>query len=158
MTHAREGATKRSAHRPRSTRVRTQVDCAVAIALNVVLLFVVNVWPTWRALPFVTDDALQAVVILNVAAIVAILLNVLCLTVEAGWLKPLTEFINAALALIFAMEVWRAFPFDFPPGSFDWELFARIVIVCVIVGSVIGMIVQFILVIVRAVEDRDLST
>ena len=130
---------------------RRQIDYAVAVALNVVLLIVVNAWPTWRALPFVTDDALQAVIILNVASVVAIVFNLLCLAVDTAWLGPLTEFINALFAFVISMELWRSFPFDFTRDSVDWVLVARLVIIAAIVGSVIGIIVQFVLLITRVI-------
>jgi hypothetical protein len=134
------------------SRTRRQLGYAVAVVLSVVLLFVVNVWPTWRALPFVTNGAIQAVIILNVASFVAIVLNLLCFAVDTAWLKPLTEFINAVFAVVFSMEIWRSFPFDFPSDSVDWPLVTRIVIIAAVVGSVIGMIVQTALLTMRVVR------
>lgn len=140
-----------------STRVSRRVDYAVAVALNLVILFIVNAWPTWRAVPFVTDEAVQAVAILNGAAITAIVLNLVCLVVDRRWMKALTEFVNAGFSLFVAIELWNAFPFEFPDGSFSWALIARFAIVVAIVGSVVGMIVQFILVIVHAARDRGMT-
>jgi hypothetical protein len=141
----------------RRSRDSRQVDYVVAVALDALLLFVLNVWPTWASLPFVTVDAIQAVTILNIATVVNIDLNGLCLAVDFGWLKPLTEFINAVFSLMFAMEVRRSFPFNLPAGSVDWELIARLAILVTIIGSVIGIIVQFVLVVVRVIQNSDAS-
>jgi hypothetical protein len=38
--------------------------------------------------------------------------------------------------------VWQVFPFDFGGSSFNWGLLIRVVLVVVIVGSIIGIVVQ----------------
>ena len=137
-----------------SARSRRQVDYAVAIALNVVILFVANVWPSWRAIPYVTEDAVPAVAIITIAAFVAIALNIACLVVDRRWMKPLTELVSAAFTLAVAIQVWHTFPFDLPTGALDWMMFARVAIVIAIVVSSIALVVQFILLIVRAAQSE----
>jgi hypothetical protein len=41
-----------------------------------------------------------------------------------------------------AVRVWRVFPFDFSNNALDWALLVRWALLVVIVGSVIGLIVN----------------
>lgn len=84
----------------------------------------------------------------------AIALNVLCLVVGRRWMKAFTELIGAAFSLVFFIELWHAFPFEFPGASFDWALIARFVVDAGIVGSVVGIVVQLIMMIVPRTQRR----
>lgn len=139
----------------RATRARAQrqVGYAIAIVVNVIFLCVVNVWPSWRALTFLTPEAATAVWIVNVAAIVAIPLNLMCILIDRRWLKAFTELIGASFSVAFFVELWRTIPFDFPDGVLNWTFLAPYVIVAGIVGSSIAIVVQIVFVIVRLTQD-----
>lgn len=130
-----------------------QVDAALAVGFNIGILVIVNIWPTWREMPFVLPEAAAAAVVVNVAAGTAVVLNAMCLILSRRWMKPLTESIAAAFWVVLSLELWRTFPFAFPVGSSGLDVLVHIAIVGAIAAAVVVMLVQFITLIVRLSQD-----
>jgi predicted membrane protein len=85
-----------------------------------------------------------------VAGLVA---NLVYLVNDAPWLKALGDLVTTGIALAVLTRVWQVFPFDFGESTVDWPLFVRFVLIVAIVGTVIGLVVQF-LTLVRAAARR----
>ncbi len=114
---------------------------AVAVVVNVAILVVVNRWPGWDAVPFLTGDTEQVLGIVNASIIAGVVANVLFLVTDPPWFKALGDVVTTAVGLAAAVRVWQVFPFDFGSGS-AWETVARVLLVIAIVGSVIGILVN----------------
>jgi hypothetical protein len=121
-----------------------QVGYAIAGLLNVGLLYVANVWPGWQAVPFLTEDASQVLVLFNVSAIVGLIANAVYLAHDPQWLISVGGVITTSVGFAVLVQVWQVFPFAFDGASFDWPLLVRLVLAIALVGSVIGVIVQLV--------------
>jgi hypothetical protein len=109
-------------------------------------LYVVNVWPGWRTLPFLTEGTPQVLSLLNVALAAGIALNAAYLAYEAAWFKDLGYFLADAIGLAVLVRIWQVFPFDFT----GWAvLLTHALLVVAIVVIVIGVITNLVL-LVRA--------
>jgi hypothetical protein len=124
----------------------------VAILVNTALLYVVNVWPGWQTLSFLTEDTRQVLGLVNLSMVAGLVANVVFLAHDAPWLKALGDLVTTGIGLAALIRVWQVFPFDFRGSSFDWALLARFVLAVAIVGSAIGMVVQFVSLLRRVVE------
>jgi len=117
---------------------------ALAILINGAVLYAVNVWPGWQALPFLTDDTGQILGLVNLSLVVGMFTNAVYLIVDHPRVKALGDLLTLCIGLAILVSVWQVFPFAFPIG-FDWNLIARILIVLSMIGSIIGIIVQLVI-------------
>jgi hypothetical protein len=114
---------------------------AVAVLVNAVLLYAVNVWPGWEEVPFLTGDFSRVVGLVNASIVVSLLANVVYLARDPRWLRSLGDVATTAVGLVALLRLWRVFPFDFGDSSFDWSLAVHILLGVAIVGSAIGIVV-----------------
>lgn len=127
---------------PPLSRVTRSFGHLFAIALNMLFLCVVNLWPGWQVLPFLTEGTPQVLSLLNVALAAGIALNAAYLAYDAPWFKDLGYLLAEAIGLILLVRVWQVFPFDFT----GWAvLLAHALLVVAIVVIVISMITNLVL-------------
>jgi hypothetical protein len=115
--------------------------------VNLVLLLLVNVWPSWRVLPFLTDGMLDVLPLVNLGLVAGMVVNLLNLLFDVRWLRAAGDLITSVIAVITLLRFWDVFPFAFPDSGFDWELLTRVALGVAIVGTVIGVIVQVVILI-----------
>jgi hypothetical protein len=131
-----------------------RVGYAFAIAINGVLLYLVNVWPGWQIIPFLTADFREVLGLVNASLIAGMLVNFFNLLLDWRWVRAVGDLVTLGIGLAGLVLFWQVFPFDFP-GGFDWSLLVRIVIVLAMVGTVIGMIVQVVTLIRSLAGSRE---
>ncbi|MFD6859739.1 hypothetical protein ACFWCF_20685 [Rhodococcus sp. NPDC060090] len=123
----------------------------VGIVLNAILLYLVNGWPGWDAVPFLTDETTQVLGWVNASIIAGVVSNAIYLIADPPRLKAFGDLLVTGIGLCAVIAIWQVYPFDFSDdGSVPWDLIARTVLVVSIVGSVIAMIVAL----VRIVTGR----
>lgn len=120
---------------------------AVAVVVNVVLFLLVNVWPTWRVVPFLTDDMVEVLPLVNLGLIVGAGVNLVDLVFDRRWIRAAGDLLTSVIAVITLVRFWDVFPFAFPESGFDWELLTRVLLVVAIVGTVIAAVVQAVILI-----------
>lgn len=124
--------------RPSTTARRTGYVAAVLV--NVAMLYAVNVWPGWEAVPFLTDDTPDVLGLVNLSILAGVIANVVYLARDPVWLKALGDLLTTSVGLAAAIQIWQVFPFVFDGSGFDWAVLVRWVLVVAIVGSVIGIV------------------
>jgi hypothetical protein len=124
----------------RPSRATRRFGYAVAVMVNIAILVLVNRWPGWEAVPFLTTDTEQVLGIVNASIIAGVVANVVFLVADATWFKALGDIVTTAVGLAAAVRLWQVFPFDFGAGS-AWDTVARVLLVIAMVGSVIGILV-----------------
>ena len=112
----------------------------VAVVLNAVLLYAVNVWPGWAAVPFLTADAAVVIGLVNASIIVNLFANAAYLIIDPPWFKSLGTVLTSGVGFLAAARIWQVFPFDFGGVAFDWAFVARIALAVAMIGCVIGAI------------------
>ena len=123
---------------PAGTR---RVGYSVAIAFNAALLFVLNGWPGWQAIPFLTSDTVQVLWLVNLSLAAGIAANAVYLAYDPPWVKSLGDLATTGIALATAIRIWQVFPFSLSSG---WPAAVRVLLVVVIVGSCIALVVQIV--------------
>lgn len=127
----------------KSSGASRRVGYAVAVAINGVLLYLVNVWPGWQIIPFLTQDFRDVLGLVNASLVAGMVVNLFNVLLDRRWVRALGDLVTLGIGLAGLVLFWQVFPFEFP-GGFDWSLLVRIVIVLAIVGTVIGIIVQIV--------------
>jgi hypothetical protein len=131
-------------HPPAPGRQRTlpvrRAGYAAGALVNALMLGVVNVWPGWRALPFLTDDMALVLGLVNGSIAVGVLVNLAYVVSDRPLVKAVGDIVQPAVGIAALVRLWQVFPFDFEPGGLDWQLLARWVIAVGVGGSAVGMV------------------
>ena len=121
-----------------------RVGYFVAVLVNAAVLYAVNVWPGWQALPFLTEDIRLVLGLVNASMLVSIVANMVSFVADPRWLKALGDIVTTAVGIAALVRMWQVFPFDFSGSSFDWALVVRVAMGVAIGGSAIALVVAFV--------------
>jgi hypothetical protein len=114
----------------------------IAIAVNVVMLYVVNNLLAWNILPFLTDDFGRVLWLIDVSLLATIMVNFVYVAYDQRWFRSLGQIGLNLISLVVAVRMYQVFPFDFTGSTFDWTQIARVVIIFTILGTAIGAMVE----------------
>jgi hypothetical protein len=117
---------------------------AVAIAINVALIFLINEWPGWSSVPFLTDETETVIPILNAALVISIVVNAIYLIADPRWLRAIGDAVTAVVSFIVIMVTLRVFPFDFSDYSFDWTMLVQVLLGVGLIGCVFAVIANLV--------------
>jgi len=90
---------------------------AVAVAVNLVILYMINVRPGWEAVPFLNADTATLLAVVNLSLVVGVAVNVLYLGYEASWFVALGGLVTTGVGLVVLARIWQVFPFTFRCGQ-----------------------------------------
>jgi hypothetical protein len=119
-----------------------RVGYVIAVLVNTVLLFLLNVSPGWAAVPFLTATFTQVLPWINLSLAVSVVANVLYVAFDQRWFIAGCQIVLSAIALIVAMQLLRVFPFDFSAYQFDWQQVTRISLSIGVLGSAVSVLVS----------------
>ena len=124
----------------RTSPAARRLGYAVAVLINIAALWLVNIWPGWEAIPFLTAGTAAVVGAVNACIWVNLVVNVVYALDDSAWIKFLGTLASNVAGIFAMLRIWDVFPFDFGDASVDWALVTRVVLVLGIAGSVIAMI------------------
>ena len=122
-----------------------RVGYAIAAAINAALLFLLNGWPGWDAIPFLADGE-RVLPLINAATVVSVAANLVYLILPLRRLVAAGGVLTTGLGLAVLIRLWQVFPFDFG-GNSGWTMAVRALLMIAIVGSVIAIPVQVVAVV-----------
>lgn len=126
----------------RSSAGSRRFGYAVAIAVNAIMLYLVNIAPGWRTLSILTEDTVSVIPLLNGSIIAGVVVNLAYLTRDPRWLVSLGGLVTTGIGIVVLVRMWQVFPFEFGDTSVDWGMVVRVVLGFGVAGSAIGMLVQ----------------
>lgn len=138
------------ASRPTAGR---RVGYVIGAGVNVALLVLVNVWPGWRSVSFLTADAADVVGLVNLSLVLGIVTNGIYVVRDTPGVKALGDVVTTSVALAVLIRVQQVFPFDFDESGVDWAFWARAGLWFAIVVTCIALIVQLVTLVRVAVES-----
>lgn len=127
-------------HRP-SAGVR-RLGYGIAVGINAALLVVLNGWPGWQTIPFLTSSTGQVIWLVNFSLAAGIAANLVYMVKDTSLVKSLGDLTTTAIALAATIRIWQVFPFDLSSG---WSTAVRVLLVVTIVGACAGLLVNVIL-------------
>ena len=139
-----------------TTPIASRVGYAIAVGVNLVLLFVVNNLLAWGWVPFLTEDFERLLPIVDLSLVVGAGVNVAFIFYNAPWFRSVGQIVQNAVSILVIIATLKIFPFDFSPYSFDWATFARTGLILVGVAIGIGTIVEVVK-LVRAAFPGDIQ-
>jgi hypothetical protein len=132
------GSTDRARRPPAGTR---RAGYGAAIGFSAALLFVLNGWPGWQAVPFLTSSTDQVLWLVNLSLAAGIAANIVYLAYDPPWVKSLGDLATTGIGLVTAIRIWQVFPFAVSSG---WSIAVRTLLVVTIAGSCIALVVQIV--------------
>ena len=123
----------------------------VAVAVNVVMLFIVNNLLAWGWFSWLTEDFELILPILNVSIVASIAANLIYLAYDADWFKTSMDTGLLVISLGVAIRTWQVFPFDFTGWDFDWSVVFRVVLALAIFGMGIALVVNAVRLLLMAI-------
>lgn len=114
----------------------------VAIAVNVVMLFVVQNILDWGWFSFLTEEFSDVVPWISLSLGISILVNAVYLVDDRRVVKSTGQILINLVNIGVSYLILQVFPFDFSTYDFDWSIVARVVLIVAIVGSAFGAIAE----------------
>ena len=113
-----------------------RVGHVVAVLVNLLILYLVNVRPGWDAVPFLTPETTQVLPWVNASLWVTVVAESLYVAWDTGWFRALGDIVTTSVGLAAIVKVWDVFPLDVSSG---WEVAARVVLLLAAFGSLVGI-------------------
>jgi hypothetical protein len=146
------GRTARTAPKPAATPIQDssrRVGYLVAIAVDAALLFIVDKLSAWD-LAFLTNDLDRVTPIISLSLLVGAAVNAAFLIYDPQWFKSLGQISSLGVSLAATMRIYDVFPFDFNQYTFEWAILVRIGLVVAIMGTLVGLLVEVVKLLVRS--------
>jgi hypothetical protein len=125
-------------------RARTRAGYLAAITVNAILMVVANNLLGWSLLPFLTEDFVRVLWLINISLLATIAVNAGYLAYDRAWFKSLCQIGLGGISMAVVVRMYRVFPFDFSRFQFDWTWTARLVLVLAMVGVGIGIVAELV--------------
>lgn len=134
-------------------RGASRVGYAIAVVVNLVLLFIVNNLLAWGWIPFLTDDFEQLLPIVSLSIVVGATANFAFIFYNPRWFRSAGQIVQNVVSLFVIVATLKVFPFDFSPYTINWETFTRVVLILSGVAVAIGLIAEVVKLIRALVPD-----
>ncbi len=118
-----------------------RVGYCLAIGFSAAFLFILNGWPGWQEIPFLTSETSQVLWLVNLSLAAGIAANVVYLAYDPPWVKSLGDLVTTGIGLAAAIRIWQVFPFALSSG---WSTAVRVLLIVAIAGSCIALVVQIV--------------
>jgi hypothetical protein len=112
------------------------------IVAGIVGLVLVNVWPGWESVSFLTSDTTEVLGLVNASLFAGVVANFAYLVHDEPWLVALGGVVTTGIGLAALIRIVQVFPVDFSGWDFDGTALVRILLILAIVGSAIGIVIQ----------------
>lgn len=130
--------------KPRPSVAARRTGYLIAAIVNAVLAYLVNVWPGWDALPFLTSETSEVLGWVNASLVAGIVANLVYIGRDTNRVRAAGDLVTTGIGLVAMVRIWQVFPFDFDLSGLDWAIVARVLLVVGIAGSAIAMVVRLV--------------
>lgn len=138
--------------RPPRSRAQRRSGYVGTIVVDAILLLLINRWPGWAVLPFLTAGMSQVLPWINASLLVGMAFAAVSVLADPPWLRALGTLATAVIGLGGVVRMWQVFPFDFTGSAVDWTGVVRILLVLGIIGAGIGVVAALVALVVALVR------
>ncbi|WP_374971011.1 hypothetical protein [Terrabacter sp. BE26] len=109
-----------------------------SIVVNLILLWLINVWPGWQVVPFLTAATVLVLGAVNASIIARIVADAVNVVLDRPRVRALGDIVSIGFGLVALARIWQVFPLDVVGTG--WEVVARVVLVLGFVGGGVGIL------------------
>jgi hypothetical protein len=135
-------STPTTTRRPRASRAARRFGYGVAVAINLVMLYLIHGWPGWDAVPFLSAETTDVLPYVDASIVATILVNVVYVVRDGRAVKASGELVTNLVSLLSLIRFWQVQPFDFGAVWGGWQPLVYVLLVVATVGTVISALVQ----------------
>lgn len=95
-------------------------------------------------LPFLTEDFVGVLWLVNLSLVASAVANLAYLGYDAAWFKSTCQIGVSAVGLAAAVRLLQVFPFDYSEYAFNWAAVTRLVLVVAVFGSAVAIVVELV--------------
>ena len=128
----------------RASTVARKIGYLVAVLVNGIMLVMVNAYPGWRVLPFLTEEFVSILWLVNLSLVAGIMLNLDYLAYDPAWFRSVGQIGVSAIGLVAALRMWQVFPFDISAYVFTWTAVIQLLLALAIFGSAVAIVVELV--------------
>jgi hypothetical protein len=136
----------------RPSRATRRTGYVFGLLANLLLLWLINAWPGWEAVPFLTGGFRDVLWLVDLSLWAGVVTNAIYVLRDPRWLTSLGGAATAAIGLAAVVGLWQVFPFDLN-GVDAWTVLFRVALALGMIGSGIGIVVNTVT-LVRALVGR----
>lgn len=114
----------------------------VAVAVNLVMLLIVQNILVWGWVPFLTAEFADVVPWISLSLVVSIVVNLIYQLNDTRFVKSSGQILINLISIFATYQILSVFPFDFSAYEFNWALTTRIVLILAMVGAAIGALTE----------------
>jgi hypothetical protein len=137
----------------RTRSASRRVGYVVAVVIDLVMLYLLNIAPGWQDVSFLTADTALVLGWVNASLITGVVANLVYVVNDPPAVHALGDLIVTLVGLVAIVRVWQVFPFTFDDTGFDWAQLIRVLLVVAAFGSAVAVVVQLVA-FVRALAGR----
>lgn len=112
----------------------------VSIAINGLLLYLLDAHPGWQSMSFLTPATAQVIGLVNLMLWAGIVANGVYVIADPAPVRAVGDLVTLTIGLVTTVRVWEVFPFAFHGSVAFVAVVARIVLITGIVGASIGIL------------------
>lgn len=128
----------------RSPRPARRFGYTVAIAVNLIMLYVANNLLSWEFPSFLTEDFERVLPAIRWSLGVTIATNVLRIWRDPPWFVSVTTIVSTGIGIWPIVRMWRVYPFDFETWAGWWDPATKVLLVIAGLGSVLAIISELV--------------
>jgi predicted neutral ceramidase superfamily lipid hydrolase len=124
------------------SRTAKQVGYGFAVAINLLLAWVVTGILEWDVLPFLTEDFSRVQPIMIASFLVGAFVNLIYLIYDSKLAHSLGEIVTSVISFVVTAQLLIVFPFEFTDGPWEWMTRAMLVFVAiaVVIATVVNLV------------------
>jgi hypothetical protein len=115
---------------------------SVAIAINLLLVWIVGNLMDWEIVRFLTSEFSDLVPLIQLGLWATIAANVVYILDDRSFATRSARLVVDVVNLFVTFRVFTVFPFDFSQHSFNWGFVFRAVLLIALVGTAISALVH----------------
>ena len=142
-----------TAQRPRATRGARRFGYGLAMAVNVLMLYLIHAWPGWDVVPILTDRTTEVLPYVDASIVTTILANAVYVVRDDRATKACGDLMTNLVSMLSLIRFWQVFPFDFDHVWSGWQPLTYLLLAVATIGTAIGALAQAIT-LIRLAADR----
>lgn len=111
---------------------------AGSVVVNLVVLGLVNTWPGWEAVPFLTTRTALVIGVVNASIVARLVADLVNLLLDLPRPRALGDVVSLGFGIAALVRIWQVFPLDVVGTG--WEVVARVLLAVGLVGSAVGVV------------------
>lgn len=128
---------------PALKRLGSQIGYGTAIAISLVLIYIVQNLGEWGWFSFLTEEFGEVVPWIAFSLVAGALAYVAYILYDSQVLRWAGEIVTNVITVVVVWKVFTVFPFDFTGYEFPWNTLTRFILILAMAGASIGAAVNF---------------